>query len=30
MGRALLANPRLLVMDEPSMGLSPLYVDRVF
>jgi branched-chain amino acid transport system ATP-binding protein len=30
MGRALLARPRLLVMDEPSMGLSPLYVDRVF
>jgi len=30
MGRALLAHPRLLVMDEPSMGLSPLYVDRVF
>jgi len=29
-GRALLARPRLLVMDEPSMGLSPLYVDRVF
>ena len=30
MGRALLARPRLLVMDEPSMGLSPQYVDRVF
>ena len=30
MGRALLARPRLLVMDEPSMGLSPLYVDRIF
>jgi branched-chain amino acid transport system ATP-binding protein len=30
MGRALLARPRLLVMDEPSMGLSPVYVDRVF
>jgi branched-chain amino acid transport system ATP-binding protein len=30
MGRALLARPRLLVMDEPSMGLSPRYVDRVF
>jgi branched-chain amino acid transport system ATP-binding protein len=30
MGRALLARPRLLVMDEPSMGLSPLYVERVF
>ena len=30
MGRALLARPRLLVMDEPSMGLSPLFVDRIF
>ena len=30
MGRALLARPRLLVMDEPSMGLSPLYVERIF
>ena len=30
MARALMARPRLLVMDEPSMGLSPLYVDRVF
>ena len=30
MGRALLARPRLLVMDEPSMGLSPLYVDQIF
>ena len=30
MARALLARPRLLVMDEPSMGLSPLYVDRIF
>src|SRR5262249_21560629 len=30
MARALVARPRLLVMDEPSMGLSPLYLDRVF
>jgi len=30
MARALMARPRLLIMDEPSMGLSPLYVDRVF
>jgi branched-chain amino acid transport system ATP-binding protein len=30
MGRALLARPRLLVMDEPSMGLSPKYVDQSF
>ncbi|MEK6718353.1 MAG: ABC transporter ATP-binding protein [candidate division NC10 bacterium] len=28
--RALLARPRLLVMDEPSMGLSPLYVEKTF
>ncbi len=28
--RALMARPRLLIMDEPSMGLSPLFVDRVF
>lgn len=30
MARALMARPKLLCMDEPSMGLSPLYVDRVF
>ena len=30
MGRALLANPDLIVMDEPSMGLSPLLVGEVF
>ncbi len=28
-GRALMARPRLICMDEPTMGLSPLYVDRV-
>ncbi|MBO5683128.1 MAG: ABC transporter ATP-binding protein [Clostridia bacterium] len=30
MGRALLANPELIVLDEPSMGLSPLLVSEVF
>ena len=30
MARALMARPRLLIMDEPSMGLSPLYVDKIF
>ncbi len=30
MGRALMARPRLICMDEPSMGLSPLYVEQVF
>jgi branched-chain amino acid transport system ATP-binding protein len=30
MARALMARPRLLIMDEPSMGLSPLYVEKTF
>src|ERR1700677_3786676 len=30
MARALMARPRLLCMDEPSMGLSPLFVEQVF
>ena len=30
MGRALMAHPKLLLMDEPSMGLSPLLVSQVF
>ncbi len=30
MGRALMAHPRILLMDEPSMGLSPLFVGEIF
>lgn len=30
MGRALMSRPQLLMLDEPSMGLSPLLVDEVF
>ncbi len=30
MGRALMSKPKLLMLDEPSMGLSPLFVDQVF
>jgi branched-chain amino acid transport system ATP-binding protein len=29
-GRALMGRPRLICMDEPSIGLSPLYVEQVF
>jgi branched-chain amino acid transport system ATP-binding protein len=30
MGRALMGRPRLLLMDEPSMGLAPILVDEIF
>ena len=30
MGRALMSKPKVIVMDEPSMGLSPLYVNEIF
>ena len=30
MGRALMGQPQLLLLDEPSMGLSPLMVDKIF
>ena len=30
MARALMARPKLLIMDEPSMGLSPKYVRTIF
>lgn len=29
-GRALMARPQLLLLDEPSMGLAPIFVERIF
>lgn len=30
MGRALMSNPKIILMDEPSMGLSPIFVQEIF
>lgn len=30
MGRALMSHPKIILMDEPSMGLSPIFVEEVF
>ncbi|MGL4611103.1 MAG: ABC transporter ATP-binding protein [Trueperaceae bacterium] len=30
MGRALMSRPKLILMDEPSMGLAPLFVEKIF
>jgi branched-chain amino acid transport system ATP-binding protein len=30
MGRALMSRPKVLLLDEPSMGLAPIMVDKIF
>lgn len=30
MGRALMSRPKIVLMDEPSMGLSPIFVEEIF
>ena len=30
MGRALMSQPKIILMDEPSMGLSPIFVNEIF
>lgn len=29
-GRALMAKPKIILLDEPSMGLAPLYIQKIF